>query len=157
MNRKVLADICPRPIESSSRMSQTKQEQIDWTKVLEQAGPYPLDAFQFVRDGLNYTARREHDDYIDLPDHDRHITGQQLCIGLRDFAIESFGLLAPEVLNHWNIHRTDDFGRIVFAMIDVGLFSKTPDDSLDDFRAVYDFDEAFCVHELARTMTAVAG
>lgn len=135
-------------------MSQLQQEHIDWTKVVEEAGPYPLDAFQFVRDGLNYTSRRVHDDYPQLPDHDRHITGQQLCIGLRDFAIESFGMLAPEVLHHWNIHRTDDFGRIVFAMIDVGLFSKTSEDSLDDFRAVYDFEEAFCRSELARLVMA---
>lgn len=135
-------------------MSQLQQAAINWAVVLEQAGPYPLDAFQFVRDGLNYTARRVHDDYAHLPDHDRHICGQQLCIGLRDFAIDCFGMLAPEVLRHWNIERTDDFGRIVFAMIDVGLFSKTNDDTIEDFRAVYDFEEAFSTHELARSMTA---
>jgi uncharacterized repeat protein (TIGR04138 family) len=41
------------------------------------------------------------------------------------------------------VHRTDDFGRIVFAMIDAGLFSKSQRDSLDDFRCVFDFQEAF--------------
>jgi len=73
----------------------------------------------------------------------RHVNGQQLCLGLRDFAIERFGLFAPVVFERWNIHRTDDFGRMVFAMIDARLMSRNSEDSMDDFRGVFDFDEAF--------------
>jgi len=127
-----------------------QQLELDWDAILERTGPYPLEAFHFVREGLNYTAQRVHDDYGELSETDRHITGQQLCIGLRDFAIDSYGLLAPAVLRHWNIQRTEDFGRIVFAMIDAGLMSKTQEDTLDDFRAVYDFDEAFSPDQLTR-------
>lgn len=129
-----------------------QQVELDWNEILERTGPYPLEAFHFVREGLNYTAQRAHDDYDELPEMDRHISGQQLCIGLRDFAIDSYGLLAPQVLRHWNIHRTEDFGRIVFAMIEAGLMSKTPEDTLDDFRAVYDFEEAFSADQLLRTI-----
>lgn len=134
-------------------MSQLQQIEIDWVKLVDPTGPYPADAYQFVRDGLNYTARRVHEDFAHLPDQDRHISGQQLCIGLRDFAIDCFGLLAPEVLEHWNVLRTDDFGRIVFEMIRIGLFSQTNEDSVEDFRAVYDFEEAFSMNELVRTLT----
>jgi len=73
----------------------------------------------------------------------RHVSGQQLCLGLRDFAIDRFGLFAPVVFGRWHIHRTDDFGRMVFAMIDARLMSRNTEDSIDDFRGVYDFEEAF--------------
>ena len=106
-------------------------------------GPYPLEAFTFVREGLTYTSQRMHRSAENSVDVDRHISGQQLCRGLRDVAIQQYGLLAPVVLKHWHVRRTDDFGRIVFAMINEGLMSKTPDDSLEDFRMVYDFEEAF--------------
>ena len=134
-------------------MSQQQQQQqqtlkeLDWKRILSAAGPYPIEAFQFVREGLSYTAEKIYNEQ-DGKGQDRHVSGQQLCMGLRDFAIERYGLLAPTVFSHWNVTRTDDFGRIVFAMIEEGLMSRTDEDSPQDFRAVYDFDEAFCRSEL---------
>ena len=121
---------------------------IDLREILRAAGPYPVEAFDFVREGLSYTAGQVHGDLESMPELDRHITGQQLCLGLRDYAIERFGLMAPVVFAHWNIRRTDDFGRIVFALVEGGLMSKTAEDNLEDFRGVFDFDEAFCEAEL---------
>ncbi len=123
-------------------MSQHQQE-IDWQEILATV-PYPIEAFAFVREGLSYSVQCVHEEPESLPEEDRHISGQQLCLGLRDLAISRWGLLAPIVLEHWHVRRTYDFGRIVFAMIDAGLMTKTPADSLDDFHSVYDFDEAFC-------------
>lgn len=119
------------------------QQQARWRTILDSAGPYPLEAFGFVRDGLSYTSKRVHQADSGLHELERHISGQQLCMGLRDYAIDQYGALAPVVLEHWCIHRTEDFGRIVFAMIDAELMSSTPGDSLEDFRAVYEFGEAF--------------
>ena len=118
------------------------QEQVDWQKILDTV-PYPLEAFAFVREGLNFTVEQVHDDPDSLPEEDRHITGQQLCLGLRDLAISKWGLLAPIVLDHWCVRRTHDFGRIVFAMIEAGLMTKTSTDTMEDFEAVFDFSEAF--------------
>lgn len=120
----------------------------DWRKILAAAGPYPIEAFTFVREGLSYTAGRVHGDDQAEPEMNRHVTGQQLCLGLRDFAIDRYGLLAPVVLEHWRIRRTDDFGRIVFSMIEAGLMTRTDDDTMEAFRAVFDFSEAFCQEEL---------
>ena len=39
--------------------------------------------------------------------------------------------------------RTEDLGRIVFTLVDVGLLVTQPGDREDDFAAVYDFREAF--------------
>lgn len=127
---------------------------VDWMKIRSKAGPYPLVAFEFVREGLAYTVDRMHGQArlgrtdATLVAEDRHITGQQLCIGLRDFAIRQYGLLAPSVLASWHVRRTDDFGRIVFAMIAGNVMRKTPQDSIEDFRCVYDFDEAFSADQL---------
>ena len=136
-------------------MSTTTKE-LNWKKILNAAGPYPIEAFTFVREGLTFTSQRIHGAAENLPDADRHISGPQLCLGLRDFAIEQYGLMAPIVLGHWRISRTEDFGRIVFAMIGEGLMSKTPDDNLEDFRGVFDFDEAFSSDQLASRITATA-
>ena len=124
--------------------------EIHWPTILERAGSYPIEAFNFVREGLNHTVERallQHEAGLRAgglgnPDT-HHVTGQQLCLGLRDYAILQYGMLAPAVLRHWNIVRTEDFGRIVYAMIEGGVMSKTKDDSVDDFSSVYDFDEAF--------------
>ena len=109
--------------------------EIHWPTILERAGSYPIEAFNFVRAGLRAGGLGNPDTH--------HVTGQQLCLGLRDYAILQYGMLAPAVLRHWNIVRTEDFGRIVYAMIEGGVMSKTKDDSVDDFSSVYDFDEAF--------------
>ncbi len=131
-----------------SSMSTSQQETNDLTRLLESLGPYPLEAFDFVREGLSYTAQHVHGDVSDIPEIDRHVSGQQLCLGLRDFAIQRYGLLAPVVLTHWHIRRTEDFGRIVFGMIDAGLMSSTHDDTPEAFRGVFDFDEAFSEDEV---------
>ena len=133
---------------------QQQQQEVDVCKMLRNAGPYPIEAFAFVREGLSYTVERVHHQPSSLEKADHHVSGQQLCFGLRDLAIEKFGLLAPLVLSHWKISRTDDFGRIVFAMIDAGLMSRTDEDSADDFRAVYEFEEAFCRNELLGRIAA---
>ena len=111
---------------------------------ITQGEPEPVTAYRGdLPEGLGYTVQQVHNNIEDLPEFERHINGQQLCLGLRDFAIDQYGLLAPDVLAHWGIRRTDDFGRIVFAMIEAGLMSKTDEDSLDDFAGVYDFRSAF--------------
>ncbi len=121
-----------------------------WSEATKVAGPYPREAYQFVQQGLGHTVERI-DTYGGLQSSQgRHVSGQQLCLGLRDFAIQQYGLLAPTVLRHWNVLRTDDFGRIVFAMIEQGLMSKTDDDTLEDFRGVYDFAEVFARDQILR-------
>ena len=111
---------------------------------------YPAGAYVFIQRGLDFTVRQIHGDppeddevSLDEPDVSRHVSGQQLCDGLRDFANSEYGSLARTVLRRWRIESCEDFGRIVFAMVDAGLMRKTPDDSLEDFRNHYDFDEAF--------------
>lgn len=72
----------------------------------------------------------------------RHVSGQELAWACRDLALERFGLLARTVLDCWGVRTTDDFGHLVYALVDVGLLSTQPGDTLEDFVGVYDFRRA---------------
>lgn len=120
-------------------------EHFDLKKLMEDAGGYSPEALRFLRDGLAHTVKMTHgeDESEDINDESRHVSGQQLCLGLRDYALERYGPLARTVLSRWGITRTEDFGNIVFAMVEAGWMRKTDDDTLDDFRDIYGFEEAF--------------
>lgn len=111
--------------------------------------PYPLEAFVFVQRGLDATVRRIHGELEEdaaLSDKERecrHVSGRDLCNGLRDFAVEQYGLLARTVLRRWQVEGCEDFGHIVFAMVEAGLMHKTDDDTMADFTGIYDFADAF--------------
>jgi uncharacterized repeat protein (TIGR04138 family) len=111
-------------------------------QVIDEQALYPLEAFDFVRQGLSYTVDRVHAGLTD-PKASRHVSGQQLCEGLRQFALARWGLLARTVLRRWNVIRTEDFGTIVFTLVENEDMAKTEHDTIDDFREVYDFATAF--------------
>lgn len=111
-------------------------------EVVAEVGLYPIEAYEFVRQGLSFTAERIAAD-VQANRRSRHVTGQELSVGLRDYAVAQWGMLARPVLRRWNITCTLDFGRIVFAMVEARMLSKTPSDTLDDFRNVYEFRSAF--------------
>ena len=73
----------------------------------------------------------------------RHVTGVELAWACRDYALEQFGLLAPDVLAYWGVRQSGDFGRIVYALVDIGLLITRPGDREEDFEDVYQFTDAF--------------
>jgi uncharacterized repeat protein (TIGR04138 family) len=73
----------------------------------------------------------------------RHITAHELAWACRDLAREQFGLMAPAVLGHWGISRTDDIGRIVFTLVEIGMLVTQPGDQESDFEGVYQFGDGF--------------
>ena len=122
-------------------MNETTRKSLE--QVVEETGRYPIEAFEFVRHGLNHTVQKIHGDVRGKSEQACHVSGQQLCWGLRNYAVEKYGILAHTVLEHWGIVRTGDFGRIVFAMVDNKLMQKTDDDDVRDFHNVFDFRAAF--------------
>lgn len=111
-------------------------------RVAADVGVYPIEAYEFVQRGLAYTVGQIHSSNR-AAGGPRHVTGRQLCHGLRQYALEQWGMLARIVLRRWNITSTVDFGRIVFSLVEHRVMATTPDDSIDDFRGVYDFHSAF--------------
>ena len=47
------------------------------------------------------------------------------------------------LLEAWGIKQTEDFGQIVFNLVEYGIFGKTENDCLEDFEKVYSFEEEF--------------
>lgn len=103
-------------------------------------GRYGPDAYQFVKEALDHTQTaigRDNRGRI------RHVTGQELLEGIREYATTRYGPMAMLLLNEWGIQQCSDFGDIVFNLIDVGLLAKTDTDSRADFAEGYEFFEAF--------------
>ena len=115
-------------------------------RIFSDDGRYPLEAVVFVREGLSYTVEKCRSSSLHPKEESashRHISGSQLCEGLRELAQKRWGLMARQVLKHWNITSTSDFGAIVFLLVNNGWMQKQPHDSIEDFDSVYDFVEAF--------------
>src|SRR3954447_18237767 len=72
-------------------------------EIVDEVGLYPREAFKFVQAGLSHTVEKIHAEIADDPDANRHVTGQQLCEGLREYALNEWGLLAGTVLRRWGI------------------------------------------------------
>jgi len=114
-------------------------------QVIREDGRYPPDAFGFLHEGLARAVSQVYGEQAVTAQ--RHVSGAQLCHALRDLAIERWGMLARTVLAKWNIHATIDFGNMVYLLVESGLMRKTDEDSLEDFRDVFDFEKAFDVAE----------
>ncbi|MFH0984532.1 MAG: Minf_1886 family protein [Candidatus Omnitrophota bacterium] len=109
--------------------------------ILEKDPSYKFEAYTFVLAAL-------HDTVSGLK-KSRHITGQELALGIRKYALDQFGPMVKTVLHHWGIRTTLDFGKIVYALIDVQLLSKQPEDRLEDFDKVYEFEESFGKYKIS--------
>jgi uncharacterized repeat protein (TIGR04138 family) len=107
-------------------------------------GRYSPEAFQFLFESLDAAVKLAGRESAEGTD--RHVSGQELLAGLRHSATEVFGPLAAEVWRAWGIRDSLDWGRIVFLLVEAGMLNRQENDSLDDFRQGFDFDQVF-VHE----------
>lgn len=105
---------------------------------------HPRNAYRFVFEALHKT-QEDLKKPLQVADNeeDVHISGQELLEGIRKLALKQFGGLARMVFDQWGIRSTDDFGFLVFELIERGEMRKTDRDTLSDFFGVYDFKEAF--------------
>lgn len=98
---------------------------------------YRPEAYRFVFEGLEFTLQRIGEK--------RHVSGQELLAGLRALALQEFGMLAKLVFHRWGVTRTEDFGEIVFNLVEAGMMGRTEQDSRGDFRDGFDFEDAFWI------------
>jgi uncharacterized repeat protein (TIGR04138 family) len=123
-----------------------KSRDVDGPQVRGRAAMFPEEAFEFVREGLKYTVNLRHGPAAtpaQAMSSRRHVSGQELCLGLKELAVQRWGLLTPTVFKKWGVTSTEDFGAIVYTMIDRRELKASEGDSIEDFRGVFDFDEAF--------------
>ena len=116
-------------------MSQLRTAGELFARIRERESRYDERAYLFVLASIEYAQRR-------LPAR-RHVSGRELSLACREYALEQYGLLARTVLEYWGIKGTEDFGRIVFTLVEIGLLVTQPGDREEDFHEVYRFDRAF--------------
>ena len=108
--------------------------------ILAKDSRYHRDAYLFVKDALDHTQKvvvKESREQL------RHVTGQELLEGIRSDALNQFGPMTEMVFAEWGVQRCEDFGEIVFNMVEIGLLGKTEEDRREDFRNGYNFHDAF--------------
>jgi uncharacterized repeat protein (TIGR04138 family) len=103
--------------------------------VVARDGRFDESAYRFLYEALDHTLKG-----IGCK---RHVSGRELCEGIRDLALDRYGALAPLVFDRWGVRRTADFGAIVFNLVEAGLMSRSDTDSPADFDDVFDFRQAF--------------
>ena len=124
-------------IETQPRPKESPEE------VIRRVGTYAPEAYEFLYRALAATQQLFQRDPRSKDESKRHVTGRELLEGVRVLALQEYGYMARIVLEGWGIRKTDDFGRMVFALVESGHMSKRETDSIDDFHDVYDFREAF--------------
>ena len=101
---------------------------------------YQRDGYIFLRDALDFTTKQQKKvKGVSV----RHVTGPELLDGVRRYALKEFGPMVMTVFDSWGIRSSEDIGHMVFNLISAGIFGKTEEDSIKDFKNVYDFEEAF--------------
>ena len=101
---------------------------------------YQRNAYVFLRDALDFTTKQQKKIKGATV---RHVSGPELLDGVRQYALKEFGPMVMTVFDNWGVHSCEDIGNMVFNLIDAGIFGKTAEDSIEDFKNVYDFKEAF--------------
>ncbi|MDB6031642.1 MAG: protein restricted to Verrucomicrobia-Planctomycetes group [Verrucomicrobiales bacterium] len=119
-------------------------QQINFEETLDaiiQRNPrYHREAYIFLREALDYTQKMV---AKGGKDELHHVTGQELLAGIRAYALHQFGPMAMMVLQDWGVNACEDFGELVFNMVEASLLAKTENDTRADFKGGYDFFEAF--------------
>ena len=101
---------------------------------------YQRDGYIFLRDALDFTTKQQKKiKGVTV----RHVSGPELLDGVRRYALKEFGPMVITVFDNWGIRSCEDVGNMVFNLIGAGVFGKTDEDSIEDFKNVYDFEEAF--------------
>ena len=112
----------------------------DVIAICQKDSRYQPEAYAFLVEALDATVKAVRKDD---PDHGKHVTGGELLEGIRTHALAEFGPMTHIVFSEWGVHTTLDFGHIVFNLIEAGRLGKTETDSVEDFRDVFSFEEAF--------------
>ena len=96
---------------------------------------YHPEAYEFVMEALSHSQKR-----FNKP---KHVTGSELLQGIKGLLIKKFGPMTLTVLKFWGIKTTDDFGNIVFNLVEHKILSKDAQDHYESFKNAYDFEEVF--------------
>lgn len=101
---------------------------------------YDREAYAFLRDALEFTVKKRRKTRKDEPGD---VGATELLDGCRLYALKEYGPMARLVLGYWGVRSCEDLGHLVFNLVQANIFSKTDRDTMAEFSAGFDFDEAF--------------
>jgi len=96
---------------------------------------YTPESYEFVMEALSFSQQKFK--------KSKHISGEELLAGIKALLLKKFGPMTVTVLKHWGIKATDDFGNIVYNLVENKVLAKDTQDHYDSFKNAYDFDEVF--------------
>ena len=112
--------------------------------IVKEDSRYNKGAYFFVRKALDFTLKGiANGENKETLRKSNHVSGGELLDGIRKFALDQFGPMTLTVFEHWGVTESSNFGDVVFNLVEYGVFGKTERDSKADFKARYNFNEAF--------------
>ena len=109
-------------------------------KIIAEDPRYKREAYHFVREALDHTQKK-------LTKQERgtvrHVSGQELLEGIREFAVGQYEPMTVTLFDDWGVSRCEDFGEIVFNLVERNVLAKTESDTRQDFVGGYNFHDAF--------------
>ncbi|MDO5565157.1 MAG: hypothetical protein Q4G59_00775 [Planctomycetia bacterium] len=120
-----------------------------FVELLKNDHRFSIESYRLVNDALVFaneqSAKEESqsitDDITSPSNGPSHVTGQDLCRAVRDYALLQYGMLARTVLRGLGIRKTSDIGDIVYNLIGIGYMSKTKEDCPEDFDDVFELSK----------------
>jgi len=109
-------------------------------QVLARDPRYGREAYMFLREALEFAQKRRRKSRAPAS---THVSAAELLDGFRAYTLQQFGPMSMTVLDYWGIRSTGDVGRMVFNLIEAGIFGRSEDDRIEDFENGFSFDEAF--------------
>ena len=103
--------------------------------ICEKDSRYKQGSYEFVMEALAYSQKKFR--------RVKHVSGTELLEGMKELLLNKYGPMALSVLRHWGVGKTEDFGRIVFNLVENKVLSKAENDDIESFRDGYDFQEVF--------------
>ena len=96
---------------------------------------YKEESYEFVMEALAYTQKKYK--------REKHVSGEEILEGIKELLIKQFGPMTLAVLEHWGVEKTEDFGNIIFNLVQNKILNKTEEDDISVFKNGYDFTEVF--------------
>ena len=114
-------------------------------RVAQNHPEYAHEAYRYIANAVHVIAQEIQEQEAESDPHaaKRHISIAELLDGLRTHLLKDFGRLAFDILGAWHVHTTADFGNIVYNLVEGGVLSLSPEDSIADFYNQYSFHKAF--------------
>lgn len=109
-------------------------------EVLKSNSNYSADAYYFLQEVLLQAVEKQRKL---SGGENKHVSGFELLESFRERMLKQFGPMSMTLLGEWGVSCTEDVGKMVFNLIEVGAFGKSKQDEEKDFVEVYDFEEVF--------------